>query len=318
MKILKYHSNSVDFSTLPFDIESKSPDEVWFISETEWEWPFSDELINVLTKHKPKIKILLGCYKGKKHEDLAKSLGININDFIFWPTYFFNWGENALKNEFDYTKSDNTNLYIPFINYNGNPHIHRCHLVDQLARLNLIDKGVVSWNIRNDNFSFRYFDNKIREKDNYLTLLHSYIISQEYQNTFLECIGEATSYVPFITEKTVRPLLMKKPFFVLGSYRYSNYLKYLGFELYDEIIDYEYDQVEDLEMRAIKFVENLQYIIKIKNFNKCYEKLLPKITHNFHNAIRIINDKSLFPEILNELPNVHPKYKFLYDRYVFT
>ena len=315
MNSLIFHSAFIKtLDEIAENINEHKPKEVYLISEQEWEWPFNQHLMDAV-RNVDKVNYILGSFDSIWYKEFCDKNNLNNFNFTFWSTYFFNWGELCLKNEFDYLKVDNSNFTIPFINYNGNPHTHRCHLVDNLAKHKLLDKGVVSWNIKSNNFNFKHFDNNLRLRDNYTTILHSYIITQEYQNTFIECIGEATHFVPFITEKTVRPLLMKKPFFVLGCYQYSDYLKKLGFELYDEIIDYSYDQISDLELRSEQFVLNLNNILRETDYNFLYKKLYKKIEHNFHNTLKIVNDKTLIPEFLLQT-EINRPYKLLFDRIV--
>jgi len=323
MSLLTYNIGEFESSQiLAEEIRKVRPDNVWFLAEAEWEWRFDDVLLSALHDVNPDTKILHGSFDCSYYDDIAKKYNIERSSFIFWPTFFFNWGENCLNNEFNYKQTDNTRFDKPFVTYFGNPHLHRCHLIDNYARLNIIDKGLITWNIKGYNFRFNYFDNNLIIKDDYLKLLHSYIVTEEYQRCLVDCVAEATSYVPFITEKTARPLLMKKPFVVLGCHKYNEYLKKLGFELYDEIIDYSFDDMPDVETRSIFYAETVRNdICNIKDYNKTYQMLLPKIEHNYNNIIRIINDKTYFPYFIseslkkNKFKTSHcERYRYLFER----
>lgn len=312
-----FHISEFNLDMMCKSILENNPSEIWFLAEPEWEWKFNTNLLEILKKSQAKVKILHGSFDCSYYDDVMKDYGIDRSSFHFWPVFFLHWGENCLYHEFNYKKTNNSFFDKPFVTYNGNPHVHRCHLIDQYARLNLIDKGIVSWNIKG-HFNFKYFDNNIISKDNYLNILHSYIVTEEYQKCFVDCIAEATSIVPFLTEKTTRPLLMKKPFVVLACKDYSNYLKKLGFELYDEFIDYSFDKFSDLETRANLYAENVKNnICSISDFNKLYQKLLPKIEHNYNTAIKIINQKTHFPDFIKDSLNnqaLPPRYKYLFER----
>jgi hypothetical protein len=115
----------------------------------------------------------------------------------------------------------------------------------------------------------------------------------------LHVIGEATTDVPFITEKTVIPILYKKPFITIANKNFSLYLRNLGFELFDEIIDYSYDSIENLEDRADAMIKNILPLLK-EDYNKLYQKLLPKLEHNYNRAWQIIKDINYIPDIIQE------------------
>jgi hypothetical protein len=68
----------------------------------------------------------------------------------------------------------------------------------------------------------------------------------------------------------------------------------LGFVLYDEIIDYSYDNLEDVGDRADKLCESISKLPA--NYSELYEILKPKIEHNYNRCLEIIRDKKYIPK----------------------
>jgi len=67
------------------------------------------------------------------------------------------------------------------------------------------------------------------------------LIPLEYYQTNCDLVLEATIDTLFITEKTWKPIVFKKPFLVYGGKGIHTKLKELGFELYEELFDYSFD-----------------------------------------------------------------------------
>ena len=67
------------------------------------------------------------------------------------------------------------------------------------------------------------------------------LIPLEYYQTNCDLVLESTIDTLFITEKTWKPIVFKKPFLVWGGRGIHAKLKELGFELYEELFDYSFD-----------------------------------------------------------------------------
>jgi hypothetical protein len=185
-------------------------------------------------------------------------------------------------------------------------------MIDMLCKYNLLDSGVVTWNKTphpNLDYPFKHYDNSFRGlSDDFVTKLDSFLICPEQHQSFLHVIAEATTTVPFITEKTVVPILYKKPFITIADKNFSSNLRNLGFELFDEIIDYSYDSIDNLENRAEAMVKNILPLLK-EDYNKLYKKLLPKLEHNYNRAFQIIKDINYIPAIIQERYNTVKNYE---------
>lgn len=295
------HNNSIIIE----QCKIHKPNDIFINTDTEWFWRIEkeqvDELYNIGVKN---IHIIFSSHNCDFYKEYYEPRGIPVTNLIFWPTFWFNWAERlCLGNKNQYQNQTYNQFIYPFITLNNKPHDHRCAMIDMLAKYNLLDKGIVTWNKTphsNDSYPFKYYDNSFRGlDDDFVTKLDSFLICKEYHQSFLHVIGEATTTVPFITEKTVLPILFKKPFITLADKNFSNNLRNLGFELFDEIIDYNYDNIDNLEERAEHMVQNIVPLLT-ENYNHLYDKLYPKLEHNYHRALEIIKDINYIPYIIRE------------------
>jgi len=88
---------------------------------------------------------------------------------------------------------------------------------------------------------------------NHLTILN------QYKNIFLDLTAE--TYIMgntfFPTEKTLRPMIAKTPFIVLGPKNYLHYLKKLGFKTFSNWWDESYDHCE-----GVHRIEEIKKVLK--------------------------------------------------------
>ena len=189
-----------------------------------------------------------------------------------------------------------------FICMNANPSHLRLHLIDVLHEKHIIDKCHWSWLRRNireehDNFlekeSRGFFDFKqIKELDMSLDKLdfedNQDIVDDFYYLTdSLIDIGiESDERYQFITEKTWKPILYGKVSLFFNCQNYYAILKSLGFELYDEIFDYSFDVIADLDRRTQKYYNELKRIseIPIEELQKKILSIEDKIMRNRNHA----------------------------------
>jgi hypothetical protein len=175
--------------------------------------------------------------------------------------------------------------------------------IDELAKQNLIDKGIVTWtNFLNENpsYHFKHFHgNQILLNDDFITKLDSFLIPEEWNQSLFHVITEATHLAAFPSEKTAIPLLMKKPFLVFGCVGFHKLLVELGFKLYDEVVDYSFDDEPDLQLRAEKYVQSVSKLTAL-NLQDTYALLKPKIDFNYNRVLEIIKLKEFIPMIVKE------------------
>lgn len=220
----------------------------------------------------------------------------------------------------------NSDFIYPFITMNNGIKTHRVLQIDYLAKYNLLDKGKFSWN------SFNYNSNGLRNlKSSYncewrywkpeIVLLDDFfggensrnkgkgpdgsIVPEQYKNSFMQIVTETAAAEIYITEKTAAPLQFGKLFLVNGAPGFHAALKKIGFELYDEIFDYTFDQEPNLHNRVELLTKNiLNFSDKDpEELKSIYNSLLPKIQYN----------KKHFLNITLSLNKIPPVYLELYD-----
>lgn len=196
---------------------------------------------------------------------------------------------------------DNINFSIMhydklFTNYNNNNKYQRGMLIDEFARNDLLNYGIITLrkpNMRLPNgndYKFKYYDGSIMvdEPDFELNTEPSYSagrLPQNYLRGLVDIVSESTyeSGQYFITEKTAKPLATLKPFLIFGPPLIHKHLhdKY-QVDYYTEFFDYSFDNEENIEKRIDGIVKNLQ---KLKHLSKSelqsiYESTLPKLINN--------------------------------------
>ena len=190
-------------------------------------------------------------------------------------------------------------------------------MMDELIKNNLFEIGLNSWNFLNKNYEFKYF------KQEKLTFVNNDTYSIDNLNflnfnTLFSLVGETCTDKIFITEKTYLMLGNAMPFLVYGSQNQNNCLKKYGFELYDEIFDYSFDELPILEDRIQGVIKNLNNI-KNKNWNEKFQSVKNKAFRNKKRHREILendpfiplemiemykNNKNLFDETTYFSPNI--------------
>lgn len=90
---------------------------------------------------------------------------------------------------------------------------------------------------------------------------HTDQLAQYYPNFLIDIVAETwtlgRSFFP--TEKTVRPMLLKKPFIIMGSRDYLAYLRQMGFRTFGDFWDEDYDGYDgaDRYARILTLIDTL-------------------------------------------------------------
>lgn len=280
-------------------IENEKPNTIVLLCETEWHVrELTPELANLLNSNNIKLIVTVCSYPSDYYNEQKQYF--NDIEIVHWPTYWLNW-TMMCSNHLDFNKTYYDFKY-PYICLNNKNHVHRCMLVDELTGQEILDQGVVTWNkfpMREHNpYPFKYYDDNIRLlSDDFETKLDSFLIPEEYHESFLHVIGEATTTVTCISEKTWLPILFKKPFIVMADQYFHKKLVDLGFELYDEIIDYSFDSEPDMLKRAEAIAYNVKRITR-QNIPVIYHRIKAKAQRNYENYIRILTSTDYIPKVI--------------------
>lgn len=304
MKTLYYSQlDEPSFEKIKKDIEIHRPARIVLLCETEWDSrELTPELAELLNAHNIHLIVTFCSYPDPYYEQKTKYF--KSIELVHWSTYWVHW-TLMCSSQLNFNISYD-NFKYPFICLNNKNHKHRCMLIDELTRNDLLNKGIVTWHrFPNQHsskhlYEFKYYDDSIRLiGDDFITKLDSFLIPPEYHESFLHVIGEATTSVTCISEKTWLPILYRKPWIIMSNVNFHQKLVDLGFELYDEIIDYSFDSEPDMQKRAHAISENVKRISQ-QNVNELYKLIKPKADRNYNNYMRILKSGAYVPPVIVE------------------
>jgi len=134
-------------------------------------------------------------------------------------------------------------------------------------------------------------------------------IPLEYSESSFDIVFETVYDYFFATEKTLRPIFEKKPFMVFASPNFHKKLseKY-GFKLYDNLIDYSFDSIENTRER---YDMQIQQLVKIRN------KYTPHDVFNMSKITSEYNYNVVMKMKTSNVDGIPPKYReFLNEKLV--
>jgi hypothetical protein len=267
----------------------------------------------------------------KKRILVTSEISGEVNDCVkkrgFHSLYYFFHGFAALDwyrgyYALNFQKKVNRLYKKDFITYNRlilKDRSYRIYFVSKLIENNLINMGLVSFNVSNDNADWK---KEILDKNSKLSkiaknhivknLLHyekkliidgdqvpgqasaniprSIIVNDPENNmlnldSFWHVVTETVFYYNklHLTEKIFKPIVSKQPFMLLAAPGNLAYLKSYGFKTFDSVIDESYDAIQDPDQRIDAVVDQLNWYCNLTDAEKLdiAGKLEPIIEHNF-------------------------------------
>jgi hypothetical protein len=283
---------------------------IFYFTAGEWEMAQGikeidfDMLENVLVRNKAHMYVLLG---GEDHENHLTYRYPKNNFTIFrFPTYclhevhyqaLVNYGEN-FKTIINYN-------YL-FDLYNHVPHFHRCLLIDELCKNNLLGNGIYTWNKIDKNYSKYKFECwqeelKIIDKEFLNTPARNQYTNDLLLNQgIISIIPESTTEHMDYTEKTFRAIYFEKPFYIYGRIGQNKNIKKYGFEIFEELFEYETEDKGYLKRRCAGLINNLKKL-KTKDILELYKTIEWKLKHNKKRYLEIIEQDDYLPKGLLNL-----------------
>jgi len=236
-------------------------------------------------------------YKKVLPEDIVKKI-------VIWPTYFAHWSMSRAIT-FTYNKPNEQEYKSLFVCLNHKPRPHRVRFIDDLAKFDLLDKNFYSWHgdPYGDNLEveLKYWKEEkvILDVLNQNTSPVQNFWPKEMDLSVINLVTETFDAGPFVTEKTFRCFLYKKPFIIYGPPGIHHKLLEWGFKLPKKIINYSFDLIEDHAKRREAICKELQRLSK-KDFNILAKKLKPTTEYNLQIFYRLIKNKKIIPQIALE------------------
>ena len=304
-----------DFKFLVDAVESKDVTAVVLLAAEEYHFnPFFHDLETFkvfkgfCNSHNTKLTVITGCNTSDRFGYKYNILNYRDN-MISWETFFAHQTvERSLATKRMPLGYNNT-INKHFISLNGRAHPHRCMFLDYMYKEDLFQHGYVSFhNFENLEYLYEFkhwnptplkFDMAFESSSD--GMVDHMIPPIEFKDALFSVICESTVNVQFLTEKTYIPIWNRRPVLIYGHPKANLYLKSLGFELFDEVIDYSFDAIEDDEERCIEFMKQVKQLCSY-NINDLRKQLMPKIHRNWLTLINILGNKKTRNRIERHLP----------------
>ena len=283
---------------------------------------------NELEKSNKNFYVVAGGYETKIHNELLNEMNLKRFKVLYWPTYLIEHTCQQLNAEYaegmdlgfnqDYNVENwnevviNKNFEKLYIHFNGKPRIHRLMVMDLLVKQDLFDLGDNSWNfmgclsdiVSRDKYIPQYWKEEIINLDNYTsnTKTHRDEFSDKIlnPNCLFNLVGETSMDVPYVTEKIFRCLFIKQPFIAYGAKRINKEILNYGFKLFDNIIDYSFDDIDEPIERFDKMLQELKKF-KDLDYNELYNKMEDVMDYNKNRLFEILKNDTFIPQELQNL-----------------
>lgn len=292
-------------------------------------------------------------FANTEHSDFKRNIIKSHKIYNLYDWYYFYHGFAALDwyRNFQYMNPSSFNRFDKvFICYNhliSKLRSYRLHLVSNMIEHNLIDHGRVSlflndntgtWkdaieDVENplDNRARIKIYNALKDRTDPLVIdtveptgsLSANVNFDDLTSALFHIVTETVYFLPklHLTEKVFKPIIAKRPFFLVAAPGNLAYFKSYGFKTFDRWIDESYDDEQDHYIRIEKITAELARLCAMDrgaleqmhlemqevleyNFNHFYNEfkniIVDELVDNFDGVLRQINH--------GRIPNNHSKY----------
>ena len=214
------------------------------------------------------------------------------------PHYFSFWVDFVHDNISGFEKFDPYNLKFPlkhFMCLNRKPHRPRINLYNELFLKGYLEYGHASLGERTQ----LPLDIKNEEGDasvvgdvgitnDITTLGHP----DNWNSHYLNIVTETTVYTDvFITEKTFKPILGRRPFVILGDNNIYKLLKDWGFDTFDDLFGTGYNRIDYND--RIQWIQSVVGEVITLNQEQLHRSLLdlkPRLDYNYNLFFKIAKE----------------------------
>ena len=266
----------------------------------------------------------------------------NAHAIDWWNSFFYVGGEfaSSLGNDWLWDKEP-TEFYAKWSCLINRPHEHRIQLLRDIYSLDPQFNGMLSWapqrqawehflELKESNQILNWFrpilhrlnPDPLQPGMPEYTGINQHEYPRSYMNYCVDIVSESNWAANFYTEKTVKNLVIGKPFIICGAPMANRYLKQMGFELFEEVFDYSVEPTHaSTEAEAYGFYKQLLqplFDIELDELVHIYDTVWrDKCRHNQRLYKEILFNDDHIPECL--LPhfvaphNPHGPYRVQYD-----
>jgi len=276
---------------------------------------------NLMKFHLPenlntKTTLLISNLYAKNHKYFDKVITIPyflLQSYILWEQL-----DNKFLNFDDHIKQSKKS----FVCLNGVNKPSRRFVYTYLKENNLLDDAVFSFHNRHSSQELinKYpsikLENDTSDNNDGVTWDNTYNIDW-FSKTHFNLVTESTADNDssrgsppvqkldncfFPTEKTFKPIANSHPFIAISDIHfYKNFKKELGFEIYDEIWNYDFDNTTEKEPRWKEVLDQVKYVSQQGiDYNIIKEKLI----HNQQLFFDKQRNQNILDDFLNQIDNV--------------
>ena len=237
----------------------------------------------------------------------------NSSDDEYYFSFWLSWVRTHLDSftNFDcFNISDSPKI---FMNLNRKPHQHRINLVSKLYLNNLQNDGYISLGydknvdidyldlpvpitLNNDITNIEGDKNVYGDAGGITNDISSLGCPDKWNDHFLNIVSETTCGSQdkgvFISEKTFKPIIGKRPFMVLGDYNLYKKLHDWGIDTFDDILGDGYKEKSPLD-RVEWIINTVKELKSHKNLPILLYKLKPRLDNNFKVLMEVALDNEL-------------------------
>jgi len=214
--------------------------------------------------------------------------------------YFSFWVDFVHKHINKYQSYDTFNLQTPlktFMCLNRKPHRPRIDIIREFLRHDLMQYGHVSLGGENvlveqpillpTDIQSSEGDKAVKGDVGITNDINSLGHIDNWNSHFLNVVTETTVYTDvFLTEKTLKPIIGKRPFIILGDKNIYKLLQDWGFDTFDDLFGKGYNEA-NYEQRIEWIVSNIQDLNKESNLEQLLLDLKPRLEHNYQQFFKV-------------------------------
>jgi hypothetical protein len=243
-------------------------------------------------------EINLSDYNAKILWNLNKKLSYLDYD-IFYETYYelIYWYHVGNINNLEFNNRLNRDYSFSFLNGVTFQREHRYKMLKLiLTDLDLMTHGIVS-NL-DKRVDLPYLEvSPLIETENRFSSTED-LIRNSYINLVSESTCESFDDKFFITEKSIKPFVLQQIPLFLGPRKIVSHYRDYGFDVFDDLINHSYDNVDDLNIKTNLIYNELNNIMKLN-----LKELFLKINN------RLLNNYNLYNEMITNIEKTDNKLK---------
>lgn len=100
-----------------------------------------------------------------------------------------------------------------------------------------------------------------------------------YQESYVNLVTETTVVTPMLSEKTFKPIIAGQLFVLVAAPGAVQFLRDIGIDTFDDIIDHSYDLITDTRTRINKVLEQVDQLIE-KDLSTIYSSIKNRLEQN--------------------------------------